>query len=123
METNLRSFDNKEDAWIDKYRAMLVLNSASLPQSGFKKFCAGLMSARNSAVSHINATLNRWIRINGKGEKQDKPSDKCAPTPCAESEVLSQGMKRVESLRRQSAKKTRSKTGRPRSAKVTKHIA
>src|ERR1039458_9607452 len=114
METNFRSFDNKEDAWIEKYRAMLALNSAPLPQSGFKKFCAALTSAHNSALSHINKTVNRWIQMYRKGEQRNTPSAKCPPTPCAESEIVVQGMKRVESLRRQSGKRAKSTTGRPR---------
>jgi hypothetical protein len=124
MEANLGSVNNKEDAWIDKYRAMLALNSPPPPQkSGFKRLCAALTSAHNSTLSHINDAVNRWIRMYRKGEKQNKPSDKCPPPPLAESEILDQGMKRVESLRRQSGKKTRSTTGRSRSTKLTKHIA
>jgi hypothetical protein len=122
METNLTRLENQEEAWIEKYRAALAANNTPQPQSRFKKFRTALSGVHDNALARVNKSLDRWVRAHRVEEKQDRTPKSCEQ-PGTEVGILVEGMKRVESFRRQSGKKAQSTTAWPRPAKPTEHIA
>lgn len=121
METNLTLSAEKDEAWIEKYRAALATLDKNPPRKGFKKFFAALRSVCDRKLYDINKIFEWRVRAQQVNRVQ-KPAQGAHEPPPAVSEVLMQGMKRVEMLRRQSPKKVRS-TKLPRPGKPTKNIA
>jgi hypothetical protein len=121
METNLTLLAQKDEAWIEKYRAALAtLDKNPPPRKGLKKFLAALRSVCNRNLYGIN--VFEWRVRAQQLNRAQKPAQGAHEPPPAVSEVLMHGMKRVEMLRRQSPKKARS-TKLPGPGKPNKNIA
>jgi hypothetical protein len=123
METNLTLLAEKDEAWIEKYRAALATLDKNPPRKGFKKFFAALRRVCDRKLYDIGKIFQWRVRAQqiNRVQKQKPTQGAHEPTPAA-SEVVMQGMKRVEMLRRQSPKKVRSRK-LPGPGKPNKNIA
>jgi hypothetical protein len=126
MASNLEGSDHREEAWIEKYRAVAELNNAPPAQSAFKKFCQILIGARAGALAKVDKILDQLVRVYRPGQTGSESSEASAPPPPpAEPHMLAEGMERVELLRQNSPKKTTAARTRshPGPRKHRRHIA
>jgi hypothetical protein len=105
MDTDLILETGPDESWIEKYRAALAAQDNRTPPPGsFEKLLAPWTNFWVKARCLINRLFE--YRARTRTENGTQPPIPQADQPStAVSEILIQGMKRVEMLRRQSPKK------------------
>jgi hypothetical protein len=106
MKTNLILMTEKDEVWIEKYRAaQAALDANAPPPKGLKTLVAALLVACKRIRDAAGRIVKGEVPAQALNRAQKTEPIGLPATPTI-SDIVEEGMKRVEMLRRQSQKKT-----------------